>query len=108
MRLGGIVIAKQQGMEVLVPIYPRLCWLWTDSLYVLMSCFEMSTGNSPSGVTAPSPSPRGKNFPVPVPVKAHGEHFFPIPIPARGFNPCGDPHPSIKPSTAHRKDLVVQ
>ena len=37
-RLGGIVIEKQQGMEVLVPIYPRLCLLRTDSLYVLMSC----------------------------------------------------------------------
>jgi len=28
-------------------------------------------------------------------MKAHGEHFFPIPIPARGFNPRGDPHPRI-------------
>ena len=37
-RLGGIVIEKQQGIEVLVPIYPRLCRLRIDSLYVLMSC----------------------------------------------------------------------
>ena len=37
----------------------------------------------------------GKISPVPVPVKAHGEHFFPIPVPTRGFNPRGDPHPRI-------------
>ena len=37
-RLGGIMIEKQQGMEVLVPIYPRLCRLRTNSMYVLMSC----------------------------------------------------------------------
>ena len=37
-RPGGIVVEKQQGMEVLVPIYPRLCWLRTDLVYVLMSC----------------------------------------------------------------------
>ena len=37
-RLGGIKIEKQQGMEVLVPIYPRLCQLRTDSLYVVMLC----------------------------------------------------------------------
>ena len=37
-RPDGIVIEKQQGMKVLMPIYPRLCWLRTDSLYVLMSC----------------------------------------------------------------------
>ena len=29
---------EAQGMEVLVPIYPYLCLLKTDSLYVLMSC----------------------------------------------------------------------
>ena len=29
---------EAQGMEVLVPIYPRLCRLRTDSLYVLISC----------------------------------------------------------------------
>ena len=29
---------EAQGMEVLVPIYPRLCRLRTDSLYILMSC----------------------------------------------------------------------
>ena len=28
-------------------------------------------------------------------MKAHGEHFFPIPIPAWGFNPHRDPHPRI-------------
>ena len=28
-------------------------------------------------------------------MKAHREHFFPIPVPARGFNPRGDPHPRI-------------
>ena len=37
-RPGETVIEKQQGMEVLVPIYLRLCQLRTDSLYVLMSC----------------------------------------------------------------------
>ena len=37
-RPGEIVIEKQQGMEVLVPIYPHLCQLRTDLLYVLMSC----------------------------------------------------------------------
>ena len=36
-RPGRIVIEKQQGMEVLVPIYSHLCRLRTDSLYVLMS-----------------------------------------------------------------------
>ena len=34
----GIVIEKQQGMEVLMPIYPCLCRLKTDSLYILISC----------------------------------------------------------------------
>ena len=29
---------EAQGMEVLVLIYPRLCQLRTDFLYVLMSC----------------------------------------------------------------------
>ena len=37
-RPGEIVIEKQQGMKVLVPIYPRLCRLTTDLLYVLISC----------------------------------------------------------------------
>ena len=36
-RPNEIVIEKQQGMEVLVPIYPRLCQLRTNSLYVLIS-----------------------------------------------------------------------
>jgi len=66
---------------------------------------EMSTGNSLSGFIAPSPSPWGQISPVPVPVKAHGEHFFPIPVPTRGFNPRGDPHPRIKPSTAHSSSM---
>ena len=67
----------------------------THQQHVLLAQFpfEMSTGNSPSGVTAPSSSPWGQISPVPIPVKAHREHFFPIPVPARGFNPCGDPHP---------------
>ena len=37
-RPDGIVIKKKEGMEVLVPIYPHLCQLRTDLLYVLMSC----------------------------------------------------------------------
>ena len=37
-RTGEIVIEKQQGMEGLVTIYPRLCRLRTDSVYVLRSC----------------------------------------------------------------------
>ena len=65
----------------------------------------MSTVNSPSGVTTLSPSPQGQISTVPVPVKTRGEHFFPIPVPARGFNPRGDPHPRIKPSTAHSSSM---
>ena len=36
--------------------------------------------------------PVGDYCHIPVPVKAHGQHFFSIPVPARGFNPRGDPH----------------
>jgi len=41
----------------------------------------MSTGNSPSGDSFPSPSPWGKNFPIPIPVNANGGSSSPIPVP---------------------------
>ena len=48
----------------------------------------------------PHPRPHGGQIspvlvPIPDPVKAHEEHFFPILVPALGFNPRGDPHPRI-------------
>jgi hypothetical protein len=54
---------------------------------------EMTTGNSPSGDTPPSPSPWGRKIPAPVPVKPRGDHFLPIPVPD-GFH-TGNLSPQI-------------
>jgi len=65
----------------------------------LLRCVEvllkMATGNFSSEVASPFPSPRGEKIPVPVSAKAHGDDFSPIPAPARGKIPVGDPRPRI-------------
>jgi hypothetical protein len=53
----------------------------------------MATGNSPSGISLPSPSPRGHIFPAPpLPTLAGGD-FLPSPPPTGNPSPMGSPSP---------------
>ena len=63
---------------------------------------KMSTGNSLSWDSFPSPSPRGKNFPIPIPVNANGGSSSPIPVPVRGFYPRRVPVPVTKSSETEK------
>jgi hypothetical protein len=70
------------------------------SLFFLrVVCMEPCKGAETVGFHVPIPV--GDKFPRPRPVKADGDHFCPIPIPARGFNPCGVPRPRVTEYASH-------
>jgi hypothetical protein len=52
-----------------------------------------SNGEFPVGEGLPIPVPAGEIIPRPRPRQPSRRIFLSIPVPARGFNPCGIPSP---------------